>query len=305
MPDPDREDVQVKYPSWLDSTLKLVNLLAIIISGCWVLFLFLSFQSESNRVLLKQQEIAKEQSVLNLQIAKATQEATIAQAKITAAQAEFTLKTQQAQKDLREKELKYAVEEHRLEAKSKQLAIVSRTTYRTAKLSKWEAHEVRDGVLQVIYHPGITNASEEPFEVSLIEVNVYAGYVNPEFRGLGEKNLSHVVTGPPAYGAERAVQGAVTWRRIAARTSVYSPAAATLRATKVFIAEPSEIDSFGTGIWKSGEQVDFEPEVLIDPRDMDFIGVSVRMIFNRGQRDEDKWRFADWRPLKTLLSQRP
>src|SRR5947209_2307383 len=134
-------DEQLKPASWLDSTFKLVKLLAIIVSGCWALFQFLSFQSESNRILLKQQEIAKEQSNLNLQIATATQQAIIAQAKINAEQANFTLKTQQAENELREQELKYTVEEKRLETQSKKLTIISRTTYKAAQQSRWVAHE--------------------------------------------------------------------------------------------------------------------------------------------------------------------
>jgi hypothetical protein len=313
VPDDDNDD-QSKPPSRLDSILKLVKLLAIIVSGCWVLFQFLSFQSESNRISLKQQEIAKEQSNLNLQIATATQQATISQAKMSAEEAELTLRTQQAEKELRELELKYTVDEKRLDAQSKKLTIISRTTYKAAKQSRWVARELRDGLIQVLYHPGITNASEESFEVSSIAVNVYAGYINPEAEGNsvrvrhiplqdeeGGAALRQLVVSPPRYGEQVRTEGAVTWRRIASRASVYSEALSNPRAS-YFISQPYEFDSFGTGVWKSGEEVQFEPEVLIDPKGIDFIGFSVRMIFNRREKDEDDWWFSDWQPLTALLN---
>jgi hypothetical protein len=302
------DDERPKAPSQLDSALKLVKLLAILLSGCWALFQFLSFQSQSNRILLKQQEIAKQQSDVNLQIATATQQATIAQATIAAQQANFTLKTQQAEKELREQELKYTVEEKRLDAQSKQLEVISRTTYKAAKQTRWEARELRDGLLQVVYHPGITNASQEAFEVSSIEVSVYAGYINPVINETANPSQLEdaeartdskpIVIDPPHHGEKIGRDGAITWRRIAARTSVYWEAASDIRYS---VRRPYEVDSFGTGVWKSGEEVQFEPEVLIDPKGIDFIAFSVRMIFNRNRKDEDNWWFSDWRPVTALL----
>src|SRR5271165_91698 len=211
--------------SRLEAVFKLVQILAILASGLWALYQFLSFQRQANSLSYKQQELATKQSELNLHTQEAAEKATLAQTELAAQQAQFTLQTQQSQRDQRNKELEYAVEAKRLENESSKVSLMSKTTYRVSRASVLVAHELTGGLYEVILKPGIKNAAESAFEVSLIIVDYYIGTVDPDLLSSPVQHASsddpirgaplrQLVTDPPGRWHMHRPDGAIRWHQV-------------------------------------------------------------------------------------------
>jgi hypothetical protein len=306
----------------LDSVLKLVQIVAVLASGLWILYQFVTYQKAANllqykqqELQYKQQELAAKQSEFNLRTAEAAEKANLAQITLAAQQAEFTLKTEEAQKELRDTELKYAVEGKQIENASNKAKLLSTTTYRASKSSLITAREVSPGLYEVILTPHIRNIGETEFEVSLIIVDCYLGKLNSKLApGLPlrvfrqneagnkaeDEQAERVISDPPSRWHGPRPGSAVEWQLVATATSIYSPAYEDvgwrLEGAK------AHLDAFGTGPWKTGEEVDFQPRFIINAVSSDFVGFSVHMLFNRGRNEEDIWVFGESEPLTVALN---
>ena len=67
----------------------------------------------------------------------------------------------------------------------------------------------------------------------------------------------------------------------------------------------ASFDQFGTGTWKSGEEIEFEPRFIVAANPTDYVAFSVHIVINRGRRDEDHWWFAEYEPLAVVLKNGP
>jgi hypothetical protein len=293
---------------FLDSLLKFVQIMAVLFSGLWVLYQFLSFQREANRLSFKQQELATQQSEFNLRTQQAAEKANLAQITLAAQQAEFTLQTQRSQKELRDQDLKYSVESKRLENESSRVALISKTTYRASRSSTLIARLLSNGLYEIILNPGIKNVGDTTFEVSLIIVDSYVGQINPELVSkpmvgiprarMSQNLLRRVVTDPPGRW-HQSVPGAVDWHLVATSASAYSMAYEDV--LRWYSDGDPDTNQFGTGPWKPGEEVDFRPRLIVSAGPTDYVGFSVHIIVNRAKTEDDIWWFAEYEPLEVAL----
>ena len=92
----------------------IIKVLAVVASGCWIIFQYLTFNRQANQLTLKQQDLATQQASFTLQSQQAAQSAAMKQTELAVQQAALSLDIQRTQRTMRDKELVYDVETKRL-----------------------------------------------------------------------------------------------------------------------------------------------------------------------------------------------
>ncbi|HTB11531.1 MAG TPA: hypothetical protein VK752_08170 [Bryobacteraceae bacterium] len=310
-----------------ETALKLAQMIAIIASGCWVIYTYLSFQRNANELTLKQQELSTKQAEFALNSQRATEETTLQQTKVSLDQARLQLDIQNSQRALRERELNYDIEAKKLDNDlRKQKQASEDLTLRQRSMSRFSTDfalrikNLPDGRIELTFDPGLKVTSEVGLQMTVIRADIFHGRVVEKMPRSDNKNVSQGSEGarsdgktvaspsdvtsdstrairicpPPRRSGSTCNGGAVAWSKVGTFGSIYPPGVAALAPNaaahlQYTLADPEPFERYGPGAgpWKPGERIPIELKFLLYASAEDFVGVSVELLINDAKSDED------------------
>lgn len=308
----------------LDPT-RLLNLLqavALLTSGAWVLFKYFDYEEKTQAITLKQQQLAYQQAqalaetqektevarLKQLELSNSQAKLQVHQQRLTNEQTALSLLVAKAQRDLRQLELERTVQlrEQEVEIKRLERTKLSNEIDRTGQYqvshelsirpqkvrdigSNSELHEVK---LRIDF----ANNSQVIIKVPMVIVEFYIGTVKQD-------SSKAVATASPLgspgnlWGAE-ASEGTVDWVRAGRMGSILSDVAyidrfATFRRKEY----GTSINSGGTGELRQGAPLTFGDALIVTAPPGAYIGVMVNWCYNDCNNSTEMWSSWDWRNL--------
>lgn len=312
------------WPS--NNVLKLVQALALILGGCWVVFMYLSFQKASNQSTLEQQRLAVEQARITLktqeqsdavalernklsiqqaEISLKTQEESeqraLEQQKLSVAQAEVTLQIQKSQKELQQQDL----ELNKLKQKQTEHQVAYDTTYRADTNTEVTVHRVRDegndwATYRVTLYVTVTNKSSTPFEISVVGLDYYTGELPVYPAAEARRRVFSRIGQPESWWYSGRLQGVVAWQRVGSDGSITLAALGKIKSPWNYVERTYqlEIAGSGTGIWKPDEVAQIYRTFLVRAHKDTYVGFGINLCFNRAEKpDADLYHFFTYTQL--------
>lgn len=247
--------------------LTLVQTLAIVVGGCWVLFLYFSFQKSANRVALEQQQLALEQSKVVQKTQEQSNTLDLALKQLSVQQGKLLLATTEAEKQYRKQELisavelkKQEIELNKLKKQQQQHDVEFQTSSRYLEALDLTPKKIREigagtGLYEIETRIHITNTSTVPIEIRFWCVDYYATDV-PEIPPVPGRTFSALqIPLPP----DRFQSWQTSWEKVGNWSAVYSRTPVTtqrLLTAQGLLSTSTNVDGLGTGVWKPGQSMD-------------------------------------------------
>jgi hypothetical protein len=321
----------------VETALKLTQLLAILVSGCWALYTYLTFQTKANDASLQQQRLATQQAEITLNSQKATEAANIEQAKLAAQQAKLTFDIQNAQKALKEQELRFEVQSKRLsnentrlmlqiqkeqraqrakeleyDVELKRLSVRQKSTSRFSTNFSLSAKTLMNDSVMFTFDPNMVVTSDVQVQMTVILVDVYRGALsrNATHDRMASPASQHpsmatIVCPPPGrWIMTGCPDGAITWSRVGSYGSYYQDGLRNLNRSFSWILDRSDIKSIdlGAGPWNPGDRIFYQLKFILDVKSDDFVGVSVHYLVNDATKPEDIYWYEYYKNVADLLN---
>jgi len=296
---PDAEN-EKKIPYWLDTLVSLVQPLSIVIGGCWIAFLYFTYQEKADKADLTSKQLSIQQAQILLQTQQQSNKLDLDLKKLSLDQARITLETQQTERELNKAQLATEVELkkqevilNRLKEKQQEHDVEYSNSYRSsyemtlrAVKLKESNSDINDYRVSVDF--SLKNESTVRYELSYLAVEYYSGRPNDSNeKSAGEVRFALIGT-PPSIVNSEAESGDIEWFRIAPpNASVWSLAAEDLGSWDFLIDPSVKFNGANTGPIVPGGKTQFSYDYIVRARPGTYLGFVVDWIINRGKVADD------------------
>ena len=286
--------------SRLDVAMSLVQPLSIIVGGCWIAFLYFTFQEKSDRASLVEKQLSIQQAQIVLKTQEQSNKLDVDLKNITLEQARIAVTTQQNEKALKRTQLETEVELkkqevllNRLKERQQEHDVQYSTNYRSSYEMKLKAAKV--GIFDnekndyiVTLHFRLKNESTVSYELSYLAVEYYGAVPKLNLgRARGDISLAPIGT-PPSLVNSGAEMGALDWFSLGApRASAWAAAAGDMGGWNRLINPSVTLNGPNTGIVVPGGTTEFDYEYIVRARPGDYLGFVVDWIINRAKGADD------------------
>ena len=297
--DQDRRD-RPSERSRIDTAINLVQPLATIIGGCWIAFLYFSFQQKSDDTDLRTKQLAIEQAKIVLQTQEQSNRLDVDLKKVSLDQARVALEIQQSEKEMRNTQLSTEVELkkqevilNRLKEKQQEHDVEYSTNYRSSYemnvISKKVGELSKDlNRYKVSVHFALKNESTVSYEVSYMAVEYYAGVLKEDTAQSRENVRLAALGTPPSLVNSEAETGAFEWTRLGVpSSSVWGPTVGDLGTWQYLLDSTVRTNGPNTGIVLPGGKTQFDYDYVVTAKPGTHLGFVVDWIINRGKGRDD------------------
>jgi hypothetical protein len=226
--EPPPDDDMTKPITRLEAGVKLADILgsvvqtlAVIVGGAWILFRYLNIEHATEAQRLEQLRLSNQQAALTLQTQKASEQLRVDELRLANETARFTLSQQQEQRLLRQKELEISVALHQLEARKVRHEVGYTEQRKFAYRFLIDAHRDQGASQYVVNHGfELVNTSQRELEVSVLAIDYFIGTARD-----GDTALVTPIGSPQnRWNADSEQGGHVSWKKIGCVASI-TPAA--------------------------------------------------------------------------------
>src|SRR6185437_7044357 len=207
---------------WLDIAISLVQPLGIIIGGCWIAFLYFTYQEKDDVATLTEKQLSIQQAEITLKTQEVSNKLDVDLKKLTLDQVRISSEIQKSERELKYAQLRTEVELRKQEVAMNQLKQRQEehdVQYSTAYRSSYDMvvraiklREVGAGVneYKVSLFFSLKNESTVPYEVSFVATEAYVGF--PKTLDENIKGVSFTALGtPPSIVNGQANSGNLAW----------------------------------------------------------------------------------------------
>jgi hypothetical protein len=302
---PNPEDLKSER-SRLDTVISLVQPLSIIIGGCWIAFLYFTYQEKSDIASLTEKQLSIQQAQILLKTQEQSNKLDVDLKRISLDQARVALETQQGQKELTKTQLATEVELkkqevllNRLKEKQQEQEVRYSTSYRSSYEMTLKAIKVRESSkglndYRVSLLFALRNESTVNYEVSFIAVEYYVGVPKQE---LGEAQLGvgfAPVGTPPSLVNSEAQTGALEWSSLGPpNASFWGPAHGSMGMWDYLVTPSTKFNGPNTGAVVPGGRTQFAYDYIVRARPGTYLGFVVDWIINRANGGSDDVNYVN------------
>lgn len=262
-----------------DRLLNVVKVLALAISGIWVLFRYFDHERAMADIQLQQQQLLKEQAAVTLNISKEQR----------------NLRTTELQNDVEMQ--KQDLELRRLQQERARVELANASKYRFLPDASVTTRKLRShgGVAEyeVSLYFGVTNKADGPFAISTLVVDYFLGV--PKHLPAGQA-LSIEPMGQPTdrWNPGGAVDGALNWslQGYAASTAPVPPAKMIPKVWERLLPLHPVRGGPGTGSVPSGQTAIYEDTFLVRAPEHSYVAFVVSYCFNDCIAQEDYYSYT-------------
>jgi len=207
---------------WLNVAISLVQPLGIVVGGCWIAFLYFTYQEKADDASLKEKQLSIEQAQIVLQTQEQSNKLDVDLKKMSLDQASIALETQRNEKELKSAQLATEVELKRQEVVLNQLRekqqahdVEYSNSYRSSHEMSLQAVRTSEVSKQpsdyrVSLSFTLKNESTVDYEVSYMAVEYYLGALQDSGLAHGDVVFAPIGT-PPSLVNSMAKSGALEW----------------------------------------------------------------------------------------------
>ena len=295
------EDAPTDLPArnWLNTSISLIQPLSLIMGGCWVVFLYFTYQERSDSADLQSRQLSIQQAQIVLQTQEQSNKLDLELKKMALDQARVALEVQQNERQLKETELAADVELKRQEVALNELKQQQQqhdVEYSVNHQSSYELNATAERVKElskdlseyrVHLHFTLKNVSTVNYEVSYVAVERYVGILkeNPD-TSVGDVMLTSTGA-PPSLVNSELNTGGYQWTRLGRPfASVWRPAKEDLGQWR-FLINSDVSSNVDVGVVAPGETTEFEDGYIVRAKPGTHLAFVVDWIINRGKDPND------------------
>ncbi|MBL9190132.1 MAG: hypothetical protein JNK23_21810 [Opitutaceae bacterium] len=262
----------------------IVQVLAIVVGGCWCLYQFFTFQKRNAELQNNGHELTLKQNQLAYEI-------------------------QGRQVDLRQAQLNHEValkiqevELAKLKVVQEKQTIENSNEYKFTRNSSIGATRIRKlddkhGLFKVSYGIELKNISSKGFEISGFILDGFIGSIRSEIANVSSKAPKVVVQGVPEnrWNSGSEYSTAVNWVRVITIGSVHADAIGKISYPwhRAFTDPNIKAGSGMTGYWRPGQSVSFSETFFVRARYGETFSIVANLCFERAKQNNDLWWRAD------------
>jgi len=284
--------------NWLDIAISLVQPVSIIIGGCWIAFLYFTYQEKSDAVSLQEKQLSVQQASIVLQTQAQSNQLDVDLKKIAADQARIALDTQKNERELKSTQLaaevalkKQEVSLNKLKEKQQEHDVQYSNNYRSSvEMDLW-ATKLRkmDGdrnEYKITLLFALKNESTVTYEISYISVQYFLGKPKPGLtRHVEDVEFSRLGF-PPSLVNQSAESGALDWYELDSPSgSIFDEARGNMGEWDFVERETPDLKGNGanTGNVEPGVTTQFVNGYIVRGKPGTHLGFVVNWIINRAK----------------------
>jgi hypothetical protein len=283
-----------------------VQPLSIIIGGCWIAFLYFTYQEKSEAASLTEKQLLIQQAQIVLKTQEQSNKLDVDLKKISLDQARVAFETQQSEKELTTTRLATEVELkkqevllNRLKEKQQEQEVRYSTSYRSSYEMTLNAIKVRefskelnDYKVSLLF--ALKNESTVNYEVSYIAVEYYMGVPKPDL-GEAQPGIGFAPIGtPPSLVNSAAETGALEWSSLGPpNASYWGPAHGSMGGWDLLVTPSTKFNGPNTGTVVPGGRTRFGYDYMVRARPGTYLGFVVDWIINRANGGSDDVNYVN------------
>jgi hypothetical protein len=326
-------------PTSLDSFKTLVQVLALVVGGCWAFFRYLTHEREAAKVALEQQRLAAQQAaavsgteiaaesarleqvrlansqaILTLSFQAKTQMMAVEQQRLATEQSRLSLSIADSQQKLRDLELRQNLKLQEEEIALRKLQNEKAThemqyqgKYRFEHVFKLECKKRRDidattAEFELTHGFQFVNHSEVPFEVSLFVIDYYVATAS----SVGDDVPVIMSLGSPAnrWNPASTEKGALDWKLIGHHGSILAEAVGSIPKLLDHAADVTHLTrgGAGTGTLKPTESLYYDHTYFVRAPKSAYVTFVISYCLNRCATNDDVYSQSDWLDLNDVAN---
>lgn len=312
----------------IDKTQKLIQIIAILVGGLWILYEYIDYKRQANKlgvVLAELNTKSEEQNIglkeIQLRYADEQQKTLQQQQKLQIELDKINILDKEKDSKLKAIELQYADQQHRIQQQQASLAIdIARLNISTQKTEgelkglelknaqernmkyaynlslKKKSKDKTDNAYLATLHFELKNTGKTDLEVTYTIVEYFTGSTGRATLGTEQARVMRIGSPPSIVGVPRNI-GGIVWSKIGYDAQRTGTGLEIMRNDFRLIGEDGrfrfnfDVGGGATGIWKAGEETYFNKvyEIVADPNG--YIAFVINMCFNKCQDPVDFWYF--------------
>ena len=284
----------------LDIVVSLVQPLSIIIGGCWIAFLYFTYQEKSDAASLAEKQLSIQQALIVLKTQEQSNKLDVDLKKISLDQARVAFETQQSQKELTKTQLATEVELkkqevllNRIKEKQQEHEVQYSTSYRSSyelTLRAIKVHQSIEGLndYKVSLYFSLKNESTVNYEMSFVAIEYYVGLPKESREEATEGVIFAPIGTPPSIVNSAAESGGLRWFSLGPpAASVWGPAVGNMGYWDYVVAPSTRVNGPNTGTVVPGGRTVFAHDYMVSARPGTYIGFVVDWVINRASNNND------------------
>ncbi len=320
----------------IEKVLPLIQVLGLVVGGCWIMFRYLSHERQAQEIALEQSRLnyqqasavaltqqqaeeahlsqlrlGNQQASLALKVQDKAQDLGLEQQRLTNEQARLVLRTNEAQRSLRHEELEKSVQLQQQDIELKRLQQTKATHdieysqhYRFSRdftLTAQKRGEINNlAEYAATYSFSFENKSEVQFEMSLFVLDIYVGV--PKIQDPGATLVQ-----PLGTPTDRCEKGAIQWKLVGTTGSILADAFGTIQSPWDGVIGELHLlrGGPGTAVLKPTQTLLYNEDYLVRAPKNAYLAIVMSYCFNRCKNNDDLYSRVNWLSLADAATVKP